>query len=492
MALGAARSLNIPFVTTYHGSYAGRSSVKVLYNSVMSRGDLVIANSHYTGDLIRSLYPQAADRVRVIHRGTDFSVFSPAAVSPERVENLRKSWNVAPHERVVLLAARLTGWKGQKVLVEAAAKLRDAGISDVAYILAGDPQGRDSYVKDLDALIEARKLKGIVRRVGHCTDMPAAFLAAAVVTVPRPSRRRSAGRRWRLRPWARPSWSPISAPCLRLSWPHPWCPPRNEPGGAFRPATRMRWQTRIGGALALGASARIALGARAKRHVERTSRWSAWSAARWRSIPPCWMAAFPHAEQVDFARFCAKCRIIRGTGRNRRERLVRPACSGAAAQQEIRAIRRPMRAMPVPQKDGPRANRDIRGVRDVQLIDDTGQNRGVMPFFDAMRIAEDAGLDLVEISPNATPPVCKILDYGKYRFLEQKKASEARKKQKTVEVKEIKLRPGIDDHDYDVKMKAMRGFFEEGNKVKVTLRFRGREMAHQDLGLKVLDRVKAE
>jgi translation initiation factor IF-3 len=148
--------------------------------------------------------------------------------------------------------------------------------------------------------------------------------------------------------------------------------------------------------------------------------------------------------------------------------------------------------MPVPQKDGPRANRDIRGVRDVQLIDDTGQNRGVMPFFDAMRIAEDAGLDLVEISPNATPPVCKILEYGKYRFLEQKKASEARKKQKTVEVKEVKLRPGIDDHDYDVKMKAMRGFFEEGNKVKVTLRFRGREMAHQDLGLKVLDRVKAD
>jgi translation initiation factor IF-3 len=148
--------------------------------------------------------------------------------------------------------------------------------------------------------------------------------------------------------------------------------------------------------------------------------------------------------------------------------------------------------MPVPQKDGPRANRDIRGVRDVQLIDDTGQNRGVMAFFDALRIAEDAGLDLVEISPNAAPPVCKILDYGKYRFLEQKKAAEARKKQKTVEVKEIKLRPGIDDHDYDVKMKAMRSFFEEGNKVKITLRFRGREMAHQDLGLKVLDRVKSD
>ena len=148
--------------------------------------------------------------------------------------------------------------------------------------------------------------------------------------------------------------------------------------------------------------------------------------------------------------------------------------------------------MPVPVKDGPRANRDIRGVREVQLIDQDGQNRGAMPFLDALRIAEDSGLDLVEIAPNSTPPVCKILDYGKYRFLEQKKAAEARKKQKTVEVKEIKLRPGIDDHDYDVKMKAMRSFFEEGNKVKITLRFRGREMAHQGLGLKVLDRVKSD
>jgi translation initiation factor IF-3 len=148
--------------------------------------------------------------------------------------------------------------------------------------------------------------------------------------------------------------------------------------------------------------------------------------------------------------------------------------------------------MPVPVKEGPRANRDIRGVREVQLIDQDGQNRGVMPFLDALRVAEEAGLDLVEIAPNSAPPVCKILDYGRFRFLEQKKAAEARKKQKTVEVKEIKLRPGIDDHDYDVKMRAMKGFFEEGNKVKITLRFRGREMAHQDLGLKVLDRVKTD
>ncbi|HEV3247282.1 MAG TPA: translation initiation factor IF-3 [Beijerinckiaceae bacterium] len=148
--------------------------------------------------------------------------------------------------------------------------------------------------------------------------------------------------------------------------------------------------------------------------------------------------------------------------------------------------------MPTPQKEGPRANRDIRGVRDVQLIDDSGANRGVMPFFDALKIAEDAGLDLVEISPNSDPPVCKILDYGRFRFLEQKKANEARKRQKVIEIKEIKLRPGIDDHDYDVKMKSVRRFFEEGDKVKVTLRFRGREMAHVELGAKVLQRVKAD
>ena len=146
--------------------------------------------------------------------------------------------------------------------------------------------------------------------------------------------------------------------------------------------------------------------------------------------------------------------------------------------------------MPVPQKEGPRANRDIRGVRDVQLIDQDGQNRGTLPFFDALAIAEEAGLDLVEIAPNSDPPVCKILDYGRFRFNEQKKQAEARKKQKTVEVKEIKLRPGIDKHDYDVKMKAVQRFFEEGDKVKVTLRFRGREMAHQELGVELLNRVK--
>jgi translation initiation factor IF-3 len=115
-----------------------------------------------------------------------------------------------------------------------------------------------------------------------------------------------------------------------------------------------------------------------------------------------------------------------------------------------------------------------------------------MAIFDALKLAEEAGLDLVEIAPNSEPPVCKILDFGRFKFAEQKKAAEARKKQKVIEIKEIKVRPAIDKHDYDVKMRAMRGFFEEGDKVKVTLRFRGREMAHQDLGLKVLERIKVD
>lgn len=144
-----------------------------------------------------------------------------------------------------------------------------------------------------------------------------------------------------------------------------------------------------------------------------------------------------------------------------------------------------------PAKDGPRINDEIR-VPQIRLIDQDGEMQGVMTAREALVRAYDVGLDLVEISPNAVPPVCKILDYGKYKYEQQKKANEARKKQKVVEIKEIKVRPNIDDHDYDVKMRQMKGFIEEGDKVKVTLRFRGREMAHQDLGVKVLDRIRGE
>ena len=146
-------------------------------------------------------------------------------------------------------------------------------------------------------------------------------------------------------------------------------------------------------------------------------------------------------------------------------------------------------AQQAPAREGPRINDEIR-VPQVRLIDDAGEMIGVMSAREALIRAYDVGLDLVEISPNAVPPVCKILDYGKYKYEQQKKANEARKKQKVVEIKEIKVRPNIDDHDYDVKMKQMKNFIGEGDKVKVTLRFRGREMAHQELGVKVLERIR--
>lgn len=158
--------------------------------------------------------------------------------------------------------------------------------------------------------------------------------------------------------------------------------------------------------------------------------------------------------------------------------------------EENTTIRRPFKA-DAPTRDGPRSNREIRVPR-VQLIDAEGNNQGIVPIDQALRLADEAGLDLVEISPNAEPPVCKILDLGKLKYATQKKAAEARKKQKIVEVKEIKMRPNIDTHDYEVKMKAMNRFFEDGDKVKVTLKFRGREMAHQELGLKLLLQVKED
>ena len=148
-------------------------------------------------------------------------------------------------------------------------------------------------------------------------------------------------------------------------------------------------------------------------------------------------------------------------------------------------------ATPSPKEEAHRINNRIDS-REVRLIDAEGNNVGVVQTRAAMIMAEEANLDLVEISPDAKPPVAKILDYGKFKFQEQKKAAEARKKQRVIEIKEIKLRPMIDDHDFDVKLRAAKRFFEEGDKVKVTLRFRGREMDHQELGHKLLNRVKAE
>ncbi len=140
---------------------------------------------------------------------------------------------------------------------------------------------------------------------------------------------------------------------------------------------------------------------------------------------------------------------------------------------------------------GPRVNEQIEAIK-VRVVNADGEMVGVISKEEGIEIAFEAGLDLVEVSPNADPPVCKVLDYGKYKYEAQKKANEARKKQKVIDVKEIKMRPGIDEHDYQVKMRSVRRFLDEGDKVKMTIRFRGREMAHQELGMKVLDRVRED
>jgi translation initiation factor IF-3 len=144
-----------------------------------------------------------------------------------------------------------------------------------------------------------------------------------------------------------------------------------------------------------------------------------------------------------------------------------------------------------PTREGPRVNDEIRAPQ-VRLIDADGEMQGVMSARDAWLRAQAVGLDLLEISPNADPPVVKILDFGKFKYEQQKKKNEAKKKQKVIEIKEIKVRPNIDENDYQVKMRAMKSFIEEGDKVKVTLRFRGREMAHQEIGVRVLERIRSE
>ncbi len=144
-----------------------------------------------------------------------------------------------------------------------------------------------------------------------------------------------------------------------------------------------------------------------------------------------------------------------------------------------------------PSRDGPRVNEQISNP-EVRVVDADGEMVGVISTIEGIEMAAEVGLDLVEVSPNADPPVCKILDYGKFKYESQKKANEARKKQKVILIKEIKMRPGIDEHDYQVKMRNVNRFIEDGDKVKLTIRFRGREMAHQNLGMDVLHRVRDE
>ena len=143
---------------------------------------------------------------------------------------------------------------------------------------------------------------------------------------------------------------------------------------------------------------------------------------------------------------------------------------------------------PVRTDDGPRINNDIK-VKEVRLIDENGENRGIVSISEALRIADDAGLDLIEISPQAVPPVCKVLDYGKYKYEVQKRKNEAKKNQKVVNIKELKLRPVIDTHDYEVKVKQAKKFLSQGDKVKFTMRFKGREMSANDMGIGILNKI---
>lgn len=183
-AFYAARRTGVPFITTYHGAYSEKTALKRLYNGVMVRGNAVIANSHYTAELIRNRYGTPAEKIEVIYRGVDGALFDPAHIAPERVAALRTAWGLSDGERVVLQAARLTSWKGQNVVIEAARLLNAQGsLDDAVFILAGDAQGRFGYKASLENSIRAAGLEDRVRLVGHVDDTAAAFLAAHVAVV---------------------------------------------------------------------------------------------------------------------------------------------------------------------------------------------------------------------------------------------------------------------------------------------------------------------
>jgi glycosyltransferase involved in cell wall biosynthesis len=268
VAYFAAKRLGLPFVTTYHGSYSAKSAAKTLYNSIMARGDVVIANSIYTGELIRQNHPISNGKIRVIYRGTDLTQFSASNISSERVAKTRSSWGLIADERVVLLAARLTPWKGQRVLIEAASLLKARGINDVVYVLAGDPQGRSSYVKELDDLVVRHGLSGIVRRVGHVSDVAAAVFTASVVTVPSTAPEAFG----RVAVEAQALGTPVVVSDLGAVPETVLAPPsvsaEQRTGWHVKPAEPQELADAIESALNLRPSSREALATRARRHVE--------------------------------------------------------------------------------------------------------------------------------------------------------------------------------------------------------------------------------
>lgn len=266
VALGAVKRTGAPFVTTYHGVYSDRNSIKTRYNSVMAKGDRVIANSNYTARHILERYPEAQGRIVTIHRGVDQRVFAPDAVDAERVRALREKWDAPPDQRIVLLPARLARRKGHRVLIDAARVLRAQGRSDTIFILAGDEQ-RDAYPREIDRAIAEAGLTGIVRRVGHCADMPAALLSAACVVAP--STEPEAFGRIAIE--AQAMGAPVVVSNLGASAETVLAPPDVAPGqrtGWLTPAHDAgELASAIAEALDLRTSARETLGLRARAHV---------------------------------------------------------------------------------------------------------------------------------------------------------------------------------------------------------------------------------
>jgi glycosyltransferase involved in cell wall biosynthesis len=264
----AARRVRVPFVTTYHGAYNEKGRLKNWYNSVMARGDVVIANSQYTADLIRQRYGTSADRLTVIYRGVDGVEFDPRAVSERRVAEMRSRWGLKPGERAIVHAARLTGWKGQSVVIEAARLLRDKGVHGKwAVILAGDDQGRIAYSDALETQIFKADLGEHVRLVGHVSDMAAAFAAAhlAVVASTEPEAFGRAATE------AQVMGCPVIATRLGAPPETVLAPPRvrgeQATGWLVPPGDATALAAAIDEALGLDDSARAAMGARARSHV---------------------------------------------------------------------------------------------------------------------------------------------------------------------------------------------------------------------------------
>lgn len=266
VAYYATRQTGARFVTTYHSAYSGSSAVKLQYNAIMSAGDRVIANSEFVARRIATLHPEASRRIAVIPRGADLRLFSPAAVDARRVERLRAAWGVEPHQRVVLLPARLSTRKGHAILIEAATRLVAAGLNDVRFIFVGDAHS-EAMKRSIEAQIARAGLVAVVRNADYCDDMPAAYLAASVVVSP--STEPEAFGRVAIEAQAMGALVIVSdhgaAPEVVLAPPE--AAPSESTGWRVPPSDATALAKAIREALELGASAREELTHRARKHV---------------------------------------------------------------------------------------------------------------------------------------------------------------------------------------------------------------------------------